>query len=73
MTTVCGAVQGCGGPRHGQDHGRGAGSGLAPRDPDARRLGLADQQDVDSCVIENYDYSKAEYDQLTRAQHQKLW
>ena len=73
VSAVSGAGRGRGGAGRGQDRGRGAGRGRGPRDPDARRLGLADQRDVDSCVVENRDYSKAEYDQLTRAQRQKLW
>ena len=73
VSAVSGAGRGRGGAGRGQDRGRGAERGRGPRDPDARRLGLADQRDVDSCVVENRDYSKAEYDQLTRAQRQKLW
>jgi hypothetical protein len=72
VSAVSGAGRGRGRMGRGQDRGCGARRGCRPSDPDARRLGLADQRDVDSCVIENRDYSKAKYDQLTRAQRQKL-
>jgi hypothetical protein len=73
VSAVSGAGQGRGGPGCGQDCGRGAGRGHGPHDPDARQLGLADQRNVDSCVVEHRNYSKAEYNQLTRMQRQKLW